>query len=780
VNQAVGLQRAIEAGWLLAAALVPAAIMKDTFMIGWIQMPKVFTLRTLAIYLVVMLVFEWAVVRRARYNEQTDGGGWPLWRSVMDHPARLVYFGAAAVLFANLVSAALSPVPGIAIWGIDPGWDTYGLGNVIPYLVFFTTVATHMRTEAQVKRLFWVLAGTSAIFGAYAVGQRFGIDFIRAESVPLLRTGATFGNPIFFGSFLTITIPVTVALFLSYRRSMTDISHIWIGSGLIALPLTGLAFSSARGAWVGLLAGGLVFVVALAWVAGRGWVTRALSIGLVAFAFAGIMTLIPAQGAGTQEELAEYSVTQRVANLPSAVGGGLSNRSTIWKTAVDVYFTVPWVDSDLDPSLPELRFRALRPLIGYGPDMFGYAYPLIGEATYTSELASHGHNFIVHTAIELGLLGVLGYLGLIGALLLVLFRMLRARKEGRVPAWFTFMAVGLTASVVGRIVEQIPGKAQVSDQMLTWMLAGVIVAMAGMRFDSSQLEEDTGAPQRARPNRRRRARRGSQEASAGGVGSMLTPRVGIAVLTAVAALFFWSQAVYSHVSAAVQSATLGDQATLQDYERLQSSAPQAAINHLRLGNALFSLALRENSATAGIEILNAAIAAVQPVLDRNPMDHRAWSRISEFRRELAFVDRELSDQAIHDNFVLSQLMPGFWQSQLALSWAYVKLERWEEALIELDHAVDLTERSGDPGNAGMVPYLRAVTYQKLNRNDEAVAEAARSFDMTPSGEARDLLQQLLETYSLSEAGELLRNLYELNPDSNALERMVQQYEAAQE
>jgi O-antigen ligase/tetratricopeptide (TPR) repeat protein len=776
VNQPVGLQRAIEAGWLLAAALVPAAIMKDTFMVGWIQMPKVFMLRTLAIYLVVMLVFEWALARRDRDHERTNGGNWSLWRSVMDHPARLVYFGAATVLFANLVSAALSPVPGIAVWGVDLGWDTYGLGNVIPYLVIFATVATHMRTEAQFKRLFWVLAGASAIFGYYAVGQRFGFDFIRAESVPLLRTGATFGNPIFLGSVLTMTIPVTVALFLSYRRSMADFSHIWIGSGLLALPLTGLAFSSARGAWVGLFAGGIVFVVALAWVAGRGWVIRALSIGLVAFAFAGIMTLLPAPG--DQDDLAEYSVTQRVANLPSAVGGGLSNRSTIWKTAVDVYFTVPWIDPNLDPSLPELRLRALRPLIGYGPDMFGYAYPLIGEATYTSELASHGHNFIVHTAIELGLLGVLGYLGLVGALLLVLFRMLRAGKEARAPVWFTLMAVGLTAAVVGRVVEQIPGKAQVSDQMLTWMLAGVIVAMAAMRFDSSQLEEEAGSPQRARPNRRRRARRGSREASADGGGSMLTPRVGLAALTAVVAVFFWTQTVYSHVSGAVQSAEIGDLATLQDYERLQASAPDAAINHLRFGNALFKLALRESSATVRIEILNAAVAAVQPVLDRNPMDHRAWSRISEIRRELAFVDRELSEEAIHDNFVQSQLMPGFWQSQLALSWAYVKLERWDEALVELDHAVDLTERSGDPGNASMVPYLRAVTYQNLDRNDEAVAEAARSFDLTPSGKARDLLLGLLETYSLSQAGELLRGLYELNPDSNALETLVQQYEDA--
>ena len=54
------MRNAIEAGWLLAAALVPVAITHEDFMLGFIQMPKVFVLRTTALYLVVLITFEWA------------------------------------------------------------------------------------------------------------------------------------------------------------------------------------------------------------------------------------------------------------------------------------------------------------------------------------------------------------------------------------------------------------------------------------------------------------------------------------------------------------------------------------------------------------------------------------------------------------------------------------------------------------------------------------------------------------------------------------------------
>ena len=116
--------------------------------------------------------------------------------------------GAGAVLLATLVSVAFAPVRSIAIWGIDPGWDTYGLVSLAAYLVIFTAVATHLRTGAQLRRLVWALTGVSVAIGLLSVGQHFGVDPFRSGAGPAERAPSTFGNPIFAGSYLLMTVPV--------------------------------------------------------------------------------------------------------------------------------------------------------------------------------------------------------------------------------------------------------------------------------------------------------------------------------------------------------------------------------------------------------------------------------------------------------------------------------------------------------------------------------------------------------------------------------------------
>ena len=259
-----GMRHAIEAGWLLAAALIPVAITHQDFMLGFIQMPKVLVLRTTALYLVVMITFEWAL---SSPRTTKEGGALPgrLWGALLQHPARLVYFGAGAVLVANLVSVAFAPVKSIAIWGIDPGWDTYGLFNLASYLVVFAVVATHLRTGAQLRRLVWVLTGTSMVISLYAFGQHFGFDPLKNDPAPVLRAGSTFGNPIFVSSYLLMTLPLTVALFMSYRDRMSALTHIWIGAALITLQATAIAFSLARGPWLGVGVAEIAFVILFVW-----------------------------------------------------------------------------------------------------------------------------------------------------------------------------------------------------------------------------------------------------------------------------------------------------------------------------------------------------------------------------------------------------------------------------------------------------------------------------------------------------------------------------------
>jgi len=59
-----GLARAIEATWLAGAFLIPVTVMHENFMLGYVQMPKVFLLRSLALLLVALVSLEWVTCPR--------------------------------------------------------------------------------------------------------------------------------------------------------------------------------------------------------------------------------------------------------------------------------------------------------------------------------------------------------------------------------------------------------------------------------------------------------------------------------------------------------------------------------------------------------------------------------------------------------------------------------------------------------------------------------------------------------------------------------------------
>jgi O-antigen ligase len=735
------LQRAIEGGWLVAAGLVLLAIMPESFMQGFIQMPKVFVLRTVAIYLGVLVTLEAALAIRAPRIAGQHDGGWD-WRRVWREPGGWVVVGAGAVLASNLVTLLFAPVKSIAVFGIDPGWDTYGLFNVGAYLLIFGVMLTHLRTRRQVYRLIWTISIASVLVSLLAFFQHFGLDPFRPGVGPQERAGGTFGNPIFLGSVLVMTMPLSLALFLSHRAKMSLPGQLWIGGLLLALPITGMLFSLSRGPWVASIIAALTFGALLVWIKGRALLTRVAAMAAFALAVGMVFVALPVVGS---EKTSGEALTERIGSF-GQTAGGLANRFIIWRTAAKVYFTVPWVDTQEYPEVPPLSPRILRPVVGYGQDMFGYAYPQGRESTYTFELASHGHNFIAHTALELGLLGVLAYTGLIAALLFTLRKLLLTARSGAYPEWMSLLLIGLSASLVGRIVEQIPGKAQVSDLMLSWMLAAVVVALARMRFVEA---EPAHAPaQSTEQGRRTGGSRSARRQRAGG------PAISGATLAlagtgafAIVALVFWNTAVLTPVRGAIaMGSTAHEQADLaaarqtgdvnqvaRAMDRLIDATIDAvetdgssAIARMALGQALFDRALIEGSNTVRTRQLEQAYLQAQAVLERNPLDQRAWSRAGEFRRELAVSDRGSASIALYDSQVLVALLPGFWQAYTSLAWAYLRLEDPENSLEQLVLAKELAVASSNRPELWLLYYVEALALDALGRSDEAIAAARQS------------------------------------------------------
>ena len=713
-------------------------------MVGFIQMPKVFALRSLAVVLVILLSFEWAFTTNVAGQTRLDivGLARRSWTTIRSHAARLVVFASGAVLLTTLISLLFSPVKSIGVWGIDPGWDTYGLFSVIPYLLYFAVLAARLRSRAQIERLIWTLTATSILISIYGIGQHWGIDPFRTNPVLVDRVGMTFGNPIFGAAYLIMTIPLTLAIFMPFSNRMSALSHVWIGSGLITIQLTAFTFTFSRGPWVGFVVGALVFTLAFVFALGWRQMRRPAAIFGVALIFVVLMNAIPVQ------EAPENNPTfgQTVGSIAPDVAGGLNNRWTIWKTALDVYTSVPWVDTDQYPEIPELSVRWLRPIVGYGPDMFGYAYPLAGDTVYTRELASHGHNFIVHNLIEIGLLGVSAYIFLFAAAGTMLYRLLRNARRGRYPAWFTYLVVAMTSVLVARAVEQIPGKAQVADLHLMWMLAAFVVALVAIA-PSAQTASERSRPTSAT---RRRPRRERREQSTQALAGISIPRVVLAGFASLFALVLWSQTIVNQIQAAVVATdaqiAVRDGRT-QDAIDLSlkaiSIAPSAPIHKINLGETYFQLATQPSRPIdERVDYFQKAYVLAKEVAERNPMDHRAWSRSGEYQRELAVLIPADSTQAVYDNDVLVHLMPGFWQARTALAWAYVRVGEFDSALEAVQAAKDI--RVLESAGAHLAYYIQATALANLGQVDDARAAAHCSLSYHPTNQTLDLLRNLGE------------------------------------
>lgn len=628
--------------------LVPLAITHETYMDAYTQVPKVFVLRSLTLFLAAALVASSALaLANSQWRFRSAAKAW---RSLLArHPARLVLLAAGVIVYANLLATALSPVPQVSIAGADAGRVSGGLFTLFSYLLAFAAIATHLRTRRQLLRMLWAITGAAWLLSLYGIGQHFGIDWFLDNASPPARVTLTFGNAIFASAVLTMTIPLSLGLASALRGRFLVIIG---GVGIVAPQLTAIAFTLTRGGWLGGAIACFVFLVIIGWYQGRLAMVRPVAVLGLSLAIALLFIATPVPGAPQEPNV----IVSRIASIPESVSptGGLSARYAIWSTTVSALLTSPWPSAEELAAIPVLYARALRPLLGYGPDTYAYVYPLTGD-TLDGGRAEYAHNFVLREAVEIGVIGAAAYVALIAALGLVLVRMLIRAKRADTSDWRIPLLAGLLAALIGRSIEQLAGVAQISDLLLSWVLAGGIVALASSRFEGESAE----APVRVSAARGPRA---------------YIPLVG-AGLVALVLVFTWNEIVLEDAYAARLAAqahaasVAGDTARSDELLREAISlSPGAAVTRLGLADRMFDRALVAPSPLAQAEALVAALHETTAVQARNPLDGRAWARSVRINGTLdALIEGGFAEDALRDSLTLAALYPGFWQPRLEVA-----------------------------------------------------------------------------------------------------------------
>ncbi len=191
----------------------------------------------------------------------------------------------------------------------------------------------------------------------------------------------------------------------------------------------------------------------------------------------------------------DTQVARRISSIRRDLSSGiLGGRVDTWLRSWELIEDRPWFEFD------ELSFPWVRPLLGYGPDLFRYTYLLksVPQGGNVPVEPDHAHNYFITQAVDLGGFGFLSSLGIFLAVFLVGGYLLIWGRNGVSPL-LTLVLIGVLATLVGRFLEMMVGVARVSDLTILWVLLGILAALPELMRRS---KEESQAPTQSQPSGR--------------------------------------------------------------------------------------------------------------------------------------------------------------------------------------------------------------------------------------------------------------------------------------
>ena len=414
----------IEAGWL--AALIATPLFFNTSSNRVFEPDKLHLLRSIALVMAV----AWIVQRvdaglAGRSAPDADGKPIGLGAALSRTPLVLPTLVLVAVY---LISTALSVVPRISLLGSYVRMQ--GTYTFISYVLIFFMIITHLRSRAQLNRVFYAVILTSLPISIYGIIQHYGLDPLPWGGDVKERVAANMGNAIFVAAYLIIALFLTlerliasVASLLSEEKGTTaDALRAGGYLFILAVQVVAIVFTQSRGPWLGLAAGLYVFGLMGVLLLGR-WATRrlrvapwlaaavrplwAVIIGLTAagLAFLVVFNLPNSPLAGLRQQ----RFIGRLGTVMSTTEGTNAVRVLIWEGVVDMMLK-PHPPIQQPDGTPDI-WNPIRPLIGYGPESMWVAYnrfypPDLAHYEARNASPDRSHNETFDALVRTGLLGL--------------------------------------------------------------------------------------------------------------------------------------------------------------------------------------------------------------------------------------------------------------------------------------------------------------------------------------------------------------------------------------
>jgi len=571
-----------------------------------------------------------------------------------------------------------------------------------------------------------VAAGVEA--ASYGVLQYLHLDPWGVGREGGARIESTFGNAVFAGAFFTMTIPISLALCMMVGSRRRSLLTILFWAAAVGVQLLTLLLTLSRGPWVG-LAIGLVLFFALAGLAlERRLVLRVvpiLAVPLVLALLFAVASSVAPRGGGTPPG-AEIVLKRLASIYPEVVEGGFSDRVEVWKASLRLALQWPWFQF-ATPSL-----SVLRPLVGYGPDLFQAVSHLELSTTFSGsgqvwQEVNHAHNYLLHQWVELGFLGLLSFVALLAAAF-VAGPVQLLRNRSTYSSQHKMLLVAVSAALGGRLAEQMVGVAQVGDLVLFWMLLAVLAALP---IAMAALQPAAQRQERARPSPRH-----SEE----GLPSRWVRWRWALVAPLIAALVWlvWIKNVnyaWADMMAASAERSFRQGRLEEGIQRLKMStdlAPDVTLYYQRQAAAYDALRSEAAETSARVGFAQAAYQANLKAFQANPLAR-------DVRFDLAHSTLVLAQLGIQGRAIeatqrygeLVTMLSGSWAVHYNLGVAHLLAGQPRDALARAETLKSLTQI---PQVQAKAFFLQGGAYLDLGEREQAAAALERNLELDAKGE----------------------------------------------
>lgn len=642
-----------------------------------------------------------------------------------------------------------------------------GTGRVTSFMGNAVFSASAMSMPISITLLMATLAFREPMRGAHAQSLREKIArdarplalmslWIPMLTVQLLGIIFTFSRGAWAGTLTALAAFLVLAgLFAGWRA---------LGRAAVVLALA-TALTLAVLEWSGvvglLVVAGLLATVAVYAIWGTARAVPVLGTGVAVAAVVAVVAFALAIGAGRgplnpesgNTNTVVNQVGQRFASIKGDVlGGVLAGRGRHWKDSWQLVQERPWFEFDT------LSLRWLRPVIGYGPDLFRYTYLLVTPPMAGSLLLiepDHAHNFLIHQTVEQGILGLASGLGLFVAPLLAGGVLLLRKAHGEDSAQKLVLA-GLLATLAGRFVEQMVGVARISDLTIFWaLLAALCVLPAALGTPAAALEPASI------PSARRR-RGGSQpsitpQPRPGNWQLLLRLAMAAWIIGGILSLT-WVRSINNSRAAVMAGSALkqldqgNPQAALAGLDRATALAPDVPVYH-NYRASVYSI-YRKNDrlpperGCSQQKAVTYDVCLAQQVYSSNLAS--VEQRPFYWRSRLALADAAFLlkryDEAIRLYQEVTNLLPSSWAARNRLANAYIKAGRPEEALKPLAESLAIT---GENANAAETLVFRGIAYRDLGQFEASTQDLERSLVLSPESGSAQQTKEMLATMKAS-------------------------------